>query len=386
MPQQLKSSLILLAVLLGSTATGCDTLNANAKERPNSKAHDALSQNEKSTKTESIDSTSREKTVETLTLTSEPFSVSQEVTGKALALREGYLSLPVSGLIKKIYVSLGDRVKKGQVLLRLDRRGYQLGVAQAQAALDGANAATDQLATEINRMDQLLAEGAAPSAAKDDLLAKDKGAKAQTRAATAALEQAQKALKDSVLRAPYDGVISQLLKEEGEQAPAMPPTMLMKLVDTSKLDVQVFVPEDASRFVKVGDEADVTVDSADIVTRGKAVFVSNVIQPGARTFEVRYRIDNPDDRIKAGSFARVRLAEEQLANAVLIPVSSVSRDKNDAPYVYVADGGKAKRVSVVLGPPKGARVLIRNGLAAGQKLIVSEIASIKDGQAIVELK
>jgi membrane fusion protein, multidrug efflux system len=375
-----KTGLIIWGILCPVAAAGCDSWNANAEERLRPKAAVA-SGNDVSP---SLLSSSRAKVVETVALKSERFASNVEVTGKALALKESYLSLSVPGLIKKIHVKLGDRVEKGQVLLRLDRSGFQLGVAQAQAALDGANVAADQLSTEITRMDQLLAEGAAPSAAKDDLLAQDKGARAKTRMASAALAQARKALKDSVLRAPYDGVITEILKEEGEQAPAMPPTMLMKIVDASKLDVQVFAPEASSRFIQEGTEAEVTVDSADVTTRGKAVFVSNVIQPGARTFEVRIRIDNPDRRIKAGSFARVRLTEENQEDAILIPVSSLARDEADAPVVFVVENGRAKRIPVVLGPAEGARVVVRQGLRAGQRLITSDTTNLEDGQAIAE--
>ena len=375
-----KDYIIILTLGCAVAVAGCEGWNANAQERSESKESETASKKD----SPSTPSKPRIKTVETAAIKTETYTSNLEVTGKTVALREGYLSLSVPGLIKKINVELGDHVKKGQVLLHLDRRGFQLGVQQAQAAVDGANAATDQLATEITRMDQLLAEGAAPSAAKDDLLAKDKGAKAQTRVATAALEQAQKALKDSVLKAPYDGVITMILKEEGEQAPAMPPTMLMKIVDTSQLDVQVFAPESSARFIQVGTEAEVIVDSANMVAKGKVVFVSNEIQQGARTFEVRIRIDNPDDRIKAGAFVRVRLEEETQKNAILVPVSSIERNDKDEPYVFVAENGKARRIPIDLGPPEGARVLVRGGLRAGQKLIISDIVNLEDGQPITE--
>jgi RND family efflux transporter MFP subunit len=360
----------VLFALVFVVSAGCESWDANAGEREQSKPEKAVKP--------------RATVVETVMLKNEEFASQVQVTGKALALREGYLSLSVPGRIDKISVKLGDRVKKGQVLARLDRQGYELGVQQAQAALDGANAATDQLTTELSRVEQLLSEGAAPSAAKDDLMAKDKGAKAQSRMATAALAQAQKALKDSVLRAPFDGVITDILKEVGEQAPAMPPTMLMKIVDTSELDVQVFVPEASSRFVKEGVHAAVTVDSANVTTQGEVVFVSNAILQGTRTFEVRIRIANPDDKIKAGAFARVRLAEESRQDAILIPVSTLSRDEKDVPYVFVADKGRAKRITVALGSPEGDRVLVRSGLTAGQKVITTDIANLSDGQPIVE--
>jgi membrane fusion protein, multidrug efflux system len=322
------------------------------------------------------------KTVRVAPVTSEVYGASIEVSGKALALRKSMLSLGVSGLIKQILVERGDRVKKGQALLRLERTGFVIGIRQAEAALAGANAATAQLETEIARVNRLLAEGAAPSATLDDLNAEYKGAKAQVQMAEATLQQAKKALRDSELRAPYDGVITDIFIEKGEQATAMPPTVLMSMIDASALDVQVFVPEEESPFVHAGDRAEVTVDAAGIVASGEVVFASSAISPGARTFEVRVRIDNKDGKIKAGAFARVRLAREKQDDAILLLVSHVKRDKKDNPYVFVADNGLAKKRMLALGAMDGARVLVKSGLKAGEKLIVSDTAGISEGRPV----
>ncbi len=322
------------------------------------------------------------KTVQTEEVKTEAFSSAIEVSGKALAVRESLLSLGVPGLISKITVKRGDRVKKGQLLLRLDRRGFELGVKQAEAAQSGANAATDQLVTEIARVKQLLAENAAPSAALDDLLAKEKAAKAQVNMTSTSVEQAKKALRDSELRAPYNGVITDIFKEKGEQAPAMPPTILMKIVDASELDVQVFVPEEASRYVQVGTEAEVEVESAGVTVKGKAVFVSDEISQGARTFETRIRIDNSANKIKAGSFARVRLNTETLDDAILIPVSLLLRNEKNEPYVFVEEKGFAKKRSLVIGRMDGTRVLVRSGLSTGDKLIVSDTSGLVDNNPV----
>ena len=312
----------------------------------------------------------------------EVYAASFEVSGKALAARESLLSLGVTGQIKHIAVARGDKVKKGQVLLKLDQSGYKLGVEQAQAAVAGASSTLDQLNTEIARVEQLLAEGAAPSATLDDLNAKNKGAKAQAQVANASFKQAKKALKDSVLRAPYDGVITDILKEVGEQAPAMPPTMLMKIVDAENLEVQVFVPEESGRYIKEGDTAEVTVDSAGVTAKGEIVFVSSAISPGARTFEVRVRIANPDLKIKAGSFARVRFAEAEQGESILIPVAQVKRDEADNPYVFVEKNGVAKKRPLTLGEMDGVRVRVVSGLSAGERLVVSDSAGLSDGQSV----
>ncbi len=306
-----------------------------------------------------------------------------ELSGKALPARESILSLGVPGLIREILVQRGDRVKKDQVLLRLDRTGFKLGVQQAEAALAGANAQLSQLSTEIARVNRLLADGAAPSAALDDLKAKNEGATAQAQMAAVSLEQAKKALRDAELRAPFDAVVTDILKEVGEQAPAMPPTMLMSIADSSTLEVQVFVPDGAAGRIQVGDTARVTVDASGLAVTGEVVFVSDVISRGARTFESRIRIDNREGRIKGGAFARVRIELPERGDAVLIPVSRIRRDEDNRSYAFVAEDGVARRRFIVPGIMAGTRVVVDEGLAPGDRLIVSETAGLDDGQAVV---
>jgi membrane fusion protein (multidrug efflux system) len=327
------------------------------------------------------DTSAERQSVRIISLAARPHTFSIEVSGKTLAVRESVLSLGVSGLIKQIPVTLGDEVRKGQVLLKLDQKGFLLNVRQAEAGLKGAKATLDQLAVEITRVEKLLKENAAPSATLDDLTSQHKGASAKVEMAETSLEQALKSLKDSVLRAPYDGVITEIYKEEGEQAPTMPSTMLMKIVDTSSLEVQVFVPEDASPFVRLGGSAEVTVDSAGVTTTGKIVFVSNSISSGARSFETRVRIENNNSSIKSGAFARVRFEREK-TDAVLIPISSIKRDSENQSFVFVSNNGIAEKRNVTLGATDGAEVIVMNGLKEKENLIVSETSGISSGQTV----
>jgi len=369
----------LSIMCVGALSAGCDVGKAAAESYPRAETANAQHRAQAT----AIPDTASAKVVQAVTLQLEKFVSQLETSGKALAVRESYLSCPVPGVIKEILVKRGDQVKKGQVLLRFDRTGFMLSVEQAEGALAAAAARADQVGNEIARMKQLLASGAAPSATMDQLEAEGKAARAQEQMARAALSQAHKALRDSEVRAPYHGVITEILKQEGEQAPSMPHTILMKIVDTAELEVQTFVPEESGRFVRVGMAADVEIESADTTAEGQVVFVSDAIQQGSRTFEVRIRIANPERRIKAGSFARVRLNEQTRENAILIPLSSLKRDEQNNPYVYLAENGVARKTDVTLGSLPGARALVLSGLSANQRLITTEIESLSDGQPIV---
>ncbi len=324
---------------------------------------------------------SETRSVEVMQLTPESFKSTIFATGTALPVREGYLSMAVPGRVKDILVKRGDRVKKGQVLVRLDRSGYVLGVQQAEAALAAAKVGIDALTTEKKRFDRLLSKKAVPKATYDKIKAKYDGAAAQVAMAEVGLKRAKKALSDSQLLAPYDGVITMVMKQVGEYAPAMPPTMLIQIVDTSSLEVQVFLPEREAKYVKVGDQAKVIIDSAEQSRKGEVIFVSDRIQPGSQTFEVRIALPNDDDAIKAGAFARIELTRRQTDSAILIPLRAIVRRKNKA-FVFVAKDGRAKQIPVKLGETDGDRVLVLQGLSKGEKLITTGVSELQPDQSI----
>ncbi|MBW2275927.1 MAG: efflux RND transporter periplasmic adaptor subunit [Deltaproteobacteria bacterium] len=320
--------------------------------------------------------------VETQTLVGEQFTSHIEATGTALPIRESHLSGAVAGTIKKIKVDEGDRVTKGQLLLQLDKRGFQLMVQQARAGLAAAKAQLSATELELERAEKLIASEAAPRATYDRIKAQHEAAQAQVQLARAQLAQARKSLNDSSIRAPYDGVITEVLKEEGEFAPSMPLTFLLKLVDTSSLEVQVFMPEEVAAEIAVGTAAAVELESAGVKTNGAVSFVSDRIQAGTQTFEIRIKLDNAAGQIKAGAFSRVRLVRRSDPAAVLVQVRAVLRDEHGEPYVLVAKDGRARRVAVRLGETSGNRVLIVDGLVPGQQMIVTSLADIADGDAI----
>jgi RND family efflux transporter MFP subunit len=320
--------------------------------------------------------------VEVAKLVGEPFTTRIEATGTALAARESYLSCPVPGRIEKILVERGEAVVEGQVLVKLDQKGYKLGLQQAEAGLSAANSQVEQVQQELDKLEPLYEKGAVAKADIERLETQKKGASAQVGMASAGKKQAKKALDDSVLRAPYDGVITEIFHEEGEHATAMPPTMLAKIVDAASLEVQVFLPEDASPYVAVGNEAEVTIESADLALTGEVIFVSDVIQPVTHNFEVRIRLDNAGGAIKAGAFARVRMMRESLESAVLIPITSVRRDGDDTPFVFVIVDGRVRRKDVALGEQVGGRVLVGKGLAPGDVLVTAGHEDLLDGQKV----
>jgi RND family efflux transporter MFP subunit len=320
--------------------------------------------------------------VEVIQIAAQPFTSKIQVTGKALPVRESLLSAEVSGTIDKIFVREGDRVKKGKVLLRFDQKGFYLKVQHAKAALSAAKTKVNQLELEVNRISKLVDQGAATTASLDQLQAQYDAAKAQEQMEVVALKLAQKELGDSVLRAPYNGMISEILHEEGEFCPSMPQTMLIKIVDTSSLEVQAYLPEEVSSDVEVGQQAEVEVEAAGIKTTGKVIFVSNRLQSDSQTLEIKVKLDNEDSKIKGGAFTRINMIRRALDDAILIPLKSVQREGNGKPFVFIVDDSKVQKVPIRLGEASGSKVLVLEGLSDGRRVVVSGGSELEDGMQV----
>ncbi len=315
-------------------------------------------------------------------LESSRFTSTIEASGTALPVRESYMGFSLSGRLEAVLVNQGDRVTKGQVLMRLDREGFFLGVQQAEAALAAAKVGLDQLKIEMNRFDRLIKNKAVPRATYDKVKAQHDGTAAQYTMAEVALKQARKALRDAELRAPYDGVITDLLKEQGEFIPSMPPAVVTKIVDSSSLEVQLFLPETEAPFVKVGQKARVTIDSAEVKTEGTVIFVSDRIQPMTQNFEIRIRLENPEGKIKAGAYSRVEIDRHSQVDAVFVPLRAVKREADERAYVYMAIEGKAKKTMVELGESREDLTLIHCCLKEGQLVITSGLSELSDGDPV----
>ena len=274
-------------------------------------------------------------------------------SGTALPLRDSILAAEVSAKISELAVQRGQEVKRGQVLLRLDAETFRFQAQQAEAGQEAARSATAQLERDFTRMEKLKADGSVAVASYEQLQAQLDRARSQLKQSDAGVALAKRYLANCELRAPYDGTITQVMHEVGEMVTLMPPTALLRLVDTSSLDVQIFLPENEAPFVKVGKKAQVLVESASAAVEGEVIFVSNQIQPGTQTFELRVRIKNPQGRVKAGAFTRLQLERDFPPASHLVPAAALARRADGQTFVRVATANGTREVTVKPGPGVG---------------------------------
>ncbi len=234
---------------------------------------------------------------------------SPQYTGTTEAHRKSKIPCQFSGLIKKVHVREGDYVKKGEPLVKMDTSDIALQKMQAQAAVAAAKAGYEVTKMERERMDALMQTGSISKSQFDMVDAQYKGAEAGVAQAKVALDMANKNIRSSVIRAPYNGLIVAKLVAEGERVTMMPPSVLLIIEEIDILDLRIQVPETEMQLFEEGQQITVHFRSID---RDVAATVSKIVgsvNPMTRTLSVIAQIENSDHGLKPGMFAEIKLDE-----------------------------------------------------------------------------
>jgi RND family efflux transporter MFP subunit len=291
--------------------------------------------------------------------------------GLVEATRQSTVSAQIGGRIKEINFDVGDRVNKGQVILRIDEReavqvlaGSQAQVLQAQANMQNAKAAYE-------RARQLFTQKFISQAALDKAQADYKVALAQAAASEAGVGQASLAHGYTAVIAPYSGVVAARLVEVGEMV--MPGKPLMTGFDPAEMRVVVSVPQD--KLVDIGARPEAMVEAPSLNRWIKPA--STTVQPiaDARTHSTLVRVYLPKNEagIYPGMFVRAHFVVGK-ANKLMIPVSAVLR-RGEVVAVYVMDekdGVKLRQVRLGEATSDGA-VEVLAGLNTGEKVALDPV-------------
>ncbi len=229
------------------------------------------------------------------------------LSGTTEAHRKSTLTPKVSSAVTRVHVREGDIVKQNQPLVTLDTRDFVLRAQQAEAARDGAKVQLDAAKLDWDRIKSLLAEKAVPQSQFDMIDARYKGAKAGLAAAETAVAMAQKALHDSVVRAPFDGLIVKRFVNEGEYASVMPATPLVSIEEIDPVDLRIQVPSTDMAQVAVGSPVHVRLPATGQELDLRLTRVVSASDPHTRTFSAIVEIPNSDHNLRSGLYAEVTL-------------------------------------------------------------------------------
>lgn len=228
-------------------------------------------------------------------------------TGTLYPHAEASLAPQASGVIAEILVDEGVRVKKGDVLFRLDAGDANLRRQQAAAGLEAARVNLKAVKVEYDRTKAMFDQNAVNRAQWDAIVARHDGAVVGVRQAEVALNMAQKAVTDTTVRSPLDGVVTAKLKNVGEMATMMPPTVVLVVQDQATLDLRFRLPERSLMAVKPGDTITARFEALGVERSAKVARINPTVDMRTRTIEVVAELPNPDLTLKAGLLAQVAL-------------------------------------------------------------------------------
>lgn len=246
-------------------------------------------------------------------------------TGTLHPREEAELGPKATGIISKILVNEGDKVRKGQVLFTLDSSGAGLGVDQAKTALSSATITMQAAELDYKRTKELADRGSIPPATFDQVKARYDSARASVELAHVAVSQAQKMANDTSVRAPFAGVVTAKLKNVGEIATMTPPSVVLIVQDLSTLELRARLPERVLRNVVAGDLVEIKLNALDEKRTVKIRRINPTVDVRTRTVEIVADVDNADGRLRSGMMAEVALRDGAADAAVAAPKSAAAK-------------------------------------------------------------
>lgn len=296
---------------------------------------------------------------------------SYSVDGVVEAARQSTVSAQISGRVKELYFDVGDTVKKGQIILRIDEREAAQAMAGSQAQLMQAQVAMQKTKSDYERARQLYTQKFISQAALDKAQADYKMALAQAAASQAGAEQSALAHGYTAVVAPYGGVVGARLVELGEMVTVGKP--LMTGFDPTQMRVIVDVPQ--YKLADIGTHPQVMVElpSLNRQVQAASVTVSPVADARTHSTQVRAYLPANEAGVYPGMFVRVHFVVGK-AKKLLIPASAVVR-RSEVVAVYVVDEkGEARLRQVRLGEMSGTdEIEVLAGLNPGEKVALEPI-------------
>jgi RND family efflux transporter MFP subunit len=305
--------------------------------------------------------------------------------GRIKAVKVVELAFEVDGRIVDWNVEEGQRVKKGQILSRLDPRDYQAEVEAARARLRLAEA-------EYRRESKLFASG---SGTQRDL---DVATRSRD-VSRAELRISEKALEDTRLRAIFDGVIARKLVTDYRNVAAREPVLLLQ--DESVMEVVVDVPERDLAGGRQDLDIDEWNEKAKPVAQLSALpgsefpvkltELATAADPNTRTFRATFSMEKPKEiSVLAGMTAKLVITGYRTTSPeeVLVPVGAVVADAEAKPFVWLVDEESmtVSKQSVVAGAITGDRIAVAEGLEGGEAIAMSGVHLLTDGMEVTELQ
>jgi len=315
-------------------------------------------------------------TVQAGTLASGPL-----ITGTIEPERRADLRAEVSAVVLQVLKDNGDRVKRGDMLVRLDDTAIRDNLASVQEAVRAASLSFEQAGRVLQRLKTLHESGMASTQQLEDAQIRQDAARSELAASKTRLVQSRQQLDRTTARAPFDGVVSERKVSNGDTA--QPGKELLKVIDPASLRFEGRVAADALTQIKPGQAVHFQVSGS---TKQEFSGVIKRISPAAnastRQIEVLVDFANGQQPQLAGLYAEGRV-EAASRSALMLPALVLARE-GDKTFVWRVQQGKVQKISVILAgrDPRSGDFVLQSGVSAGEQLIRNPGTNLKDGQPV----
>ena len=348
-----------LVVIAGATA-GCKTAKS-AENEPSAATATAPAQ------------------VNTHTVTSKLVPKYLLVTGQLKSSRETDLAANASGKVMQTRVERGTQVKAGETLATLHVRAAALSAAEARAHAETAAQNAKTAKSDCERADALLQSGAISRAEFDRLDAQCRTTDFQVSAAQARSKLAAQNVGDGVIRAPFNGFVTERYIDVGEYVTAS--SKVVTIVDLASLRLELTVPESNIAAAKKDAAVSFTVAGYPDRTFGGTVqYIGASVRAATRDIVAEATVDNADGVLRPGMFASVRLQNGEEKTPVVPKNAVVTR--GDKQVAFVVENGRLEQRIVQTGDVIGEEIAVLRGIADGERLVLAPAETLKNGQAV----
>jgi RND family efflux transporter MFP subunit len=282
------------------------------------------------------------------------------------------VSFTSMGIVKRMPVSEGQVVSRGQLIAEIDD-------TQARNMLSGAQAAMDQATDAYQRYKMLHDAGSLPEVQWVEIQSKVAQAKAQ-------LDIAKKNLADCRLKAPVSGIIGR--KQVGIGETASPSQSVVSILDISSVKVKVAIPETEIGSISANTPSVINVEAIGRSYTGGRIEKGVTADALTHTYDVRINVSNSERKLMPGMVTSVQFSPQQPSSAVdgmlTLPVTAVQRKSNGALFVWsVAKDSTAHRTPVSIGEPQGNRVVVLSGISENQRIVTEGYQKLSEGTKVV---
>jgi RND family efflux transporter MFP subunit len=286
------------------------------------------------------------------------------------AVNQATLSAQTAGRVAEVKVEVNDRVRAGDLLLRLRATEQVAGLGQAQAQLQAAQAQEAQARAQHDRIRDMYERKVVARATYDAAVAARDSAVAALAAARAGVESAREGVAYTELRAPFDGAVTARRVQVGEAV--APGTPLVTVASLDAMRVIAEIPQSLAATVRAARQA--TVHAGDERIAASAITLYPAAEPQSATFRARVDLPESATRLAPGTFVKVGFVTGETSRVLLPRATVVERSEMQAVYVVMPDGRVVLR-QVRLGRVDGGQVEVIAGLASGEKVATDPAAA-----------